>query len=102
MRRHEQLPHRRLHSPHLQLVMRRRLSSGAVVVWRREQEARERAAVDQGGRQVVAERGGSNVDGELGEREVTVPAVLAAVGVGDTVSLMTPLAPSTLVLVFLW
>ena len=41
-----------------------------------------RAAIDEKGRQVVAERGGSILDGELGEREMTVPIVLAAVGVG--------------------
>ena len=50
-------------------------------MWRREREARVRAAVDEERHQVVAERGGSIVDGELGEREMTVPVVLASVGV---------------------
>ena len=41
-----------------------------------------RAAIDEEGRQVVTERGGSVVDGGLGEREMTVRVVHAAVGVG--------------------
>ena len=41
-----------------------------------------RAAIDEERRQVVTERGGSIVDGELGEREVTVAVVLTSVGVG--------------------
>ena len=44
------------------------------------------AAVDKEGRQVVAEHRGGLVDGELGEREVTVPVTLAAVGVGISFS----------------
>ena len=52
-----------------------------------------RAAIDEKGRQVVAERGGSILDGELGEREMTVPIVLAE---ARSVSQMTPLARSTL------
>ena len=35
-------------------------------MWLGEREARVRAAVDEEGRQVVAERRGSIVDGELG------------------------------------
>ena len=41
-----------------------------------------RAAVDEEGRQVAAERRRRVVDGEHGERQVVVPVVLAAVGVG--------------------
>ena len=40
------------------------------------------AAVDEERRQVVAERRGGIVDGKFGEREMTVPVLLAAVGVG--------------------
>ena len=40
-----------------------------------------RAAIDEEGLQVVAERGGIIVDGELGEREVTVPVGFESVGV---------------------
>ena len=40
-----------------------------------------RAAVDEEGRQVAAERRRGVVDGKHGERQVTVPVVLAAVGV---------------------
>ena len=60
------------------------------------------AAVDEDGRQVAAERRGGVVDGELGQREMSVPVVLSAVGVGAQRWLMTPLARSTLALVFLW
>ena len=44
-----------------------------------------RAAVHEEGRQAVAERGGNVVDGEgeVGEREVAAPGVLAAAGVGS-------------------
>ena len=42
---------------------------------RRELETEVHAAIEEG-RQVVAERGGRIVNGELGEREVTVPVVL--------------------------
>ena len=47
----------------------------AVVVMWRELETGVHAAIKEG-RQVVAERGGRIVNGELGEREVTVPVVL--------------------------
>ena len=60
------------------------------------------AAVNEERCQVVTERGGGVVDGELGQREMTVPVVLSAVGVGAQRWLMTPLARSTLALVFLW
>ena len=40
-----------------------------------------RAAVDAQGRRVAAERRGA-AEGKHGERQATVPAVLAAVGVG--------------------
>ena len=51
-----------------------------------------RAAVDEEGREAVAESRGSVVDGKLGKHEMQIPVVLAAVGVGaqrvayDTVS----------------
>ena len=58
-------------------------------------------AIDEEGRQVVADRGGSIVDGELGELEMTVPVGSAPVGIG-ALSLVPSLARSTLALVFLW
>ena len=65
-----------------------------------------RAAVDEEGHQAVAEGGRRVVDDELGGQEVDVPVVLASVGVGaqriaDAAD-VTPLARSTLALVFLW
>ena len=60
------------------------------------------APVNEEWRQVVTECRGRVVDGKLGEREVDVLVVLAAIGVARNVSLMTPLARSTLALVFLW
>ena len=46
----------------IRCAVRRRLAGGAVVVRRRERGARVHAAVDKGGRQVVAERGGGIVE----------------------------------------
>ena len=62
-----------------------------------------RAAIDREGRHVrlPAERGCCVVDRELCEGQLLVPVILAAVCIGS-VSLMTPLARSTLALVFLW
>ena len=40
------------------------------------------AASDEERRQVVAEHRGGSVDGKFGQREMAVPVVLAAVGVG--------------------
>ncbi len=71
------------------------------------------SAVDEKGRRAVAKVGRRVVDGELGRKDekMGVPVVLAAVGegsqrdaddaVGPSVTLMTPLACSTLVLVLL-
>jgi hypothetical protein len=60
----------------------RRLACRTVIAWRRERKSRVRAAVDEEGRQAVAEGGRRVVDGELGWQEVDVPVVLAPVGVG--------------------
>ena len=69
---------------------------------RREWETGVCAAVDEERRQVVAERRGGTVDCKFGEREMTVPVVLAAVGVGAiSVSLMAPPARSAFASVFL-